>query len=254
MLQVTQIPALQDNYIFAIHDNATHEVIIVDPSCAEPVLAFLKENQLTLHAILLTHHHPDHINGVPELKKQTGCTVYGFEGDAHRLPALDVMLQDNQNITLFGHHCHIFFTPGHTLGHICYYFQEDDIVFCGDTLFIMGCGKLFEGTPLQMFNSHKRLCKLPNQTLIYCAHEYTLRNAEFALTVEPHNTELQERYTFVEQQRKLGLSTIPSTIAKEKATNPFLRVNSIEIQQHLNLLGAEPLDIFTELRKRKDSF
>lgn len=241
MLQVTQIPVLQDNYLFVAQDKATGKTAVVDPAVAEPVLELLRESDdMWLDYILNTHHHADHVGGNWDLIKATGCEVVGYREDAERIPGISIELRDGDTFKLGESVAEVMFVPGHTLGHIAYWFKEDKILFCGDTLFAMGCGRLFEGTPEQMFDSLNKIAALPDDTTIYCAHEYTEANGNFALSVEPDNNALKERMQQVHRLRERHIPTIPTELGLERKTNPFLRcANSNE---------------FAEVRAKKDRF
>jgi hydroxyacylglutathione hydrolase len=255
-LSVLAIPAFNDNYLWLIHDG-THAAV-VDPGEAAPVLATLKANGLILAAILLTHHHADHVGGVPELLKNFNVPVFGptneaitgvtnplAEGDTVSIPALALSLS-------------VLEVPGHTRGHIAYVADQQPWLFCGDTLFAGGCGRLFEGSPAQMLASLTKLAALPDATQVYCAHEYTLANLRFALEVEPGNTALVTRIDREQAKRKQGLPTIPSTIGLEKLTNPFLRHDEPAIVERLaetgHLTQREPVAVFTALREWKNNY
>lgn len=254
MLEIIQLPVLDDNYIFLINDPDSGDTAVVDPALAQPVLDELEENNWHLSYVFNTHHHWDHTGGNLELKQKTGCKIIGAENDQQRIPGIDRLVRENDQIKLGKHPITIFETPGHTRGHIVYYFPKDNLLFCGDTLFVMGCGRLFEGTPEQMWHSLKKLKALPGPTNIYCTHEYTQANARFALTMEPNNRDLIAKAEKVNQLRAQGLPTVPSTITEEIATNPFFRANSPEIQETLTMQGESEIDVFTEIRKRKDKF
>lgn len=227
--------ALQ-NYIWILEDTETQEVVAVDPTEAELVTQFCQNHQLNLKQIWLTHWHKDHIGGVADLTAAQNITVYGPRDELSKIPGITHPLQHNDHLKFNDLKVEIIATPGHTLGHIVYFIEELEAVFCGDTLFAMGCGRLFEGTAEQMYHSLSRLAALPTQTKVYCTHEYTLSNAEFALTVEPHNHALSERAEEVRELRKQGSITLPSTIELELATNPFLRAESAEDFAHLRAL------------------
>lgn len=227
--------ALQ-NYIWILEDTETQEVVAVDPTEAQLVTQFCQNNQLNLKQIWLTHWHKDHIGGVADLTAAQNITVYGPRDELTKIPGITHPLQHDDHLKFNDLKVEIIATPGHTLGHIVYFIEELEAVFCGDTLFAMGCGRLFEGTAEQMFHSLSRLAALPTRTKVYCTHEYTLSNAEFALTVEPHNHALSERAEEVRELRKQQLITLPSTIELELATNPFLRAESVEDFAHLRTL------------------
>ncbi|VCZ60317.1 Hydroxyacylglutathione hydrolase GloB [Acinetobacter baumannii] len=231
--------ALQ-NYIWILEDTETHEAVAVDPTEAELVTHFCQEHQLTLKQIWLTHWHKDHIGGVADLTANTSMAVYGPRDELSKIPGITHPLQHDDHLKFNDLNVEIIATPGHTLGHIVYFIEELNALFCGDTLFAMGCGRLFEGTAEQMYHSLNRLAALPTATKVYCTHEYTLSNAEFALSVEPENHALQERAEQVRMLRQEGKITLPSSIELELATNPFLR--------------AESVDEFAHLRSLKDNF
>ena len=254
MLTILQIPVLNDNYIYLLHDPVSGETAAVDPAVAQPVLAVLAQKSWQLTYILNTHHHPDHVGGNPELKQKTGCTVIAAVSDQHRIPGFDRGVVDGDVITLGKHSAKIISTPGHTSGHVVYHFADDNALFCGDTLFVMGCGRLFEGTAEQMWHSLQKLKALPASTQIYCAHEYTQANGRFALTVEPDNRQLQQRMEIINQLRAKHLPTVPSTIEQELATNPFFREDSLALQKTINKVNNTPVEVFAEIRLLKDHF
>lgn len=252
MLDIIQIPVLTDNYIYLLHDSGSGETAVVDPAVAEPVLAVLKQKGWQLTYILNTHHHSDHVGGNVELKRQTGCQIIASEFDKHRIPSVDRGIKEHDVINLGTHSAQVIATAGHTSGHIVYYFAEDNALFCGDTLFVMGCGRLFEGSAAELWQSLQKLKALPPKTRVYCAHEYTQANGRFALTVEPDNIALQEKMIQVNELRANGLPTVPSTIGEELATNPFLRDLSSTLQAKFK--GIAPVELFAKLRRLKDSF
>lgn len=253
-LQVHQFPCLNDNYGFLIHEPEAGLTATIDTPEVGPINAALAEKGWQLTHILNTHHHFDHAGGNEALKKQWGCTVVGAEIDAERIPGIDVKVRDGESFPFGASVAEVLEVPGHTSGHIAYYFAEDGKAFVGDTLFALGCGRLFEGSPQQMWTSLQKLMALPDDTEVYCAHEYTQANAAFALTVEPQNEALQARAEEIAQLRAAGQPTVPTTIALEKATNPFLRPASETLQSTLGLQGATLVDVFAETRKRKDHF
>jgi hydroxyacylglutathione hydrolase len=254
MLEIVQIPVLIDNYIYLIHDPVSQDTAAVDPAEAQPVLDILASKGWKLSYILNTHHHWDHVGGNLELQQHTGCQVIAPLADRHRIPGIDQGVSEGDTIALGGHVARVMFTPGHTLGHVVYHFADDHLLFCGDTLFVMGCGRLFEGTPEQMWSSLQRLKALPPDTRIYCTHEYTQNNGQFALTLEPDNQALAEKMRQVAVLREYNRPTVPSTIGEELATNPFFREDSPSIQRSIGLREASPVQIFTEIRRLKDRF
>ena len=254
MLTVLQLPVLNDNYIYLLHDPVSAETAAVDPAVAQPVLDVLEQKGWRLTYILNTHHHSDHVGGNAELKQKTGCTVIAALSDRQRIPGFDRGVVDGDVITLGRHSTKILSTPGHTGGHIVYHFADDNLLFCGDTLFVMGCGRLFEGTAEQMWQSLQKLKALPESTQLYCAHEYSQANGRFALTVEPDNRQLQQRMEMINQLRAQHLPTVPSTIEQELATNPFFREGSLALQQTINKINSTPAAVFAEIRRLKDHF
>lgn len=227
-LEVVQVPVLSDNYVYLAHDAASSETAVVDPAVAEPVLEAAAARGWRITAILNTHWHPDHVGANLEIKEATGCTITGPAGEAAKIPGLDRAVREGDEVRIGGSVGRVIDVPGHTAGHNAYHFAADGVLFCGDTLFAMGCGRLFEGTPDQMFVSLGKLMALPDDTLVYCAHEYTASNGRFALTVEPDNAELRSRMEQVIAAREAGRPTVPSTIALERATNPFTRAGSVD--------------------------
>lgn len=254
MLKIIQLAVLNDNYIYLIHDPVTLQTAVIDPALAEPVLAVLAAKGWHLDYILNTHHHWDHIGANLELKQKTQCKILGSYHDRLRIPGIDLQLKSGEQIKLGEQTATVIATPGHTLGHIVYHFATSHALFCGDTLFSMGCGRLFEGSAEQMWQSLQLLQQLPKQTRLYCAHEYTQANGKFALTLEPDNPQLQHRIQQVKQLREQLKPTIPSTLEQELATNPFLRENSASIQQTLAMSGKTAVEIFGKMRQLKDNF
>ncbi|MGZ3235885.1 MAG: hydroxyacylglutathione hydrolase [Burkholderiaceae bacterium] len=255
-LSVFAVPAFNDNYLWLVHDHIN--AIVIDPGDATPILATLDAHKLSLVAILLTHHHADHIGGVPDLLQRFKIPVYGpqlekiatvthplTEGDTVTIPELQLRLS-------------VLDVPGHTRGHIAYVAHQQGWLFCGDTLFAGGCGRLFEGSPAQMTSSLSKLAALPDSTEVYCAHEYTLANLRFAYAVDPDNTLLMNRIQAEQAKRNHGLPTVPSTIGLEKATNPFMRYMQPAILDRLKAAGrlheSEPVSAFAALREWKNTF
>jgi hydroxyacylglutathione hydrolase len=256
-IEIKPIASLKDNYIWAIIDNNAREVIIIDPGDAKPVEAFLKQHSLRLSAILITHHHWDHTNGVSELKKRYNPMVYAPAHD--NVKDADILLTESSDGIEFLKQSlsfSILDIPGHTLGHIAYY--SPGMLFCGDTLFAAGCGRLFEGTAEQLYTSLQKMAALPNDTKVYCAHEYTLNNLRFAAVVEPNNQAIQERIDQVTALQADNLPSLPSLLAEEKLTNPFLRCNVKDVIAAAEKFAGEklstPVEVFAALRKWKDGF
>ncbi|WP_404372042.1 hydroxyacylglutathione hydrolase [Sphingomonas sp. MMS24-J45] len=226
-LEIVRIPALSDNYVWLVHDPASNETIVVDPSEAAPVLAEAEARGWTISQIWNTHWHPDHTDGNAAIKA-LGATVSGPAAEAEKIPTLDVPLREGDTVRIGDHVAQVMETPGHTAGHIVFHMAEDAALFSGDTLFAMGCGRLFEGGPAQMYANMQRLATLPPETIVYCAHEYTQSNGRYAAAAEPDNAAVAERMKEVDAKRAAGEPTVPTTIALELATNPFLRASSAE--------------------------
>jgi hydroxyacylglutathione hydrolase len=256
MLAIEPIPAFNDNYLWCLHNGDA--AFVVDPGAAEPVLVFLRERQLTLAGILITHHHMDHTGGIAELLQATGIDlVYGPHNP--QIAGINRSLSEHDTIEVLGLSFSVLNVPGHTLDHIAYFCatHQPPILFCGDTLFAAGCGRLFEGTPLQMFTSLQKLAQLPADTAVYCTHEYTLSNLRFARAVEPDNPAVLRRFEDVNALRARNAITLPSSIEAELATNPFLRCHTPAIQTmaHSRDVNARnPAEIFATLRRWKDQF
>ncbi|HEU0098335.1 MAG TPA: hydroxyacylglutathione hydrolase [Allosphingosinicella sp.] len=226
MLDIVRIPVLSDNYVWLIHEPGSGETAVVDPAVAEPVLAAAEARGWRIAQIWNTHWHPDHTGGNAAIKAATGALVTGPAAEAGRIPTLDRQVREGDRVKLGAAEAEVLEVPAHTAGHIAYHLPSEEVVFVGDTLFAMGCGRLFEGTADQMHSNLQRLARLPSPTRAYCAHEYTLANGRFAVTVEPDNRALAERLAEVEAARARGEATVPTTIALELATNPFMRASS----------------------------
>ncbi|MBR82372.1 MAG: hydroxyacylglutathione hydrolase [Magnetovibrio sp.] len=253
-LQVHQFPCRTDNYGFLAHDPRQGVTACIDTPDEDPINAALEEKGWHLTHILNTHHHGDHTGANTSLKKRWGCTIVGAANDAERIPGIDVGMADGDQYQFGSLTADVFEVPGHTTGHIAFYFSSEGIAFVGDTLFALGCGRLFEGTPEMMWNSLQKLMALPDETIVYCAHEYTQSNAKFALSVEPENAELVARSQKIDALRAVGKPTVPTTIGQERATNPFLRPMSENLQKTIGLSGADLVSVFAETRLRKDNF
>ncbi|MBB4286724.1 hydroxyacylglutathione hydrolase [Roseospira goensis] len=253
-LRIEQVPVLSDNYVYLVHEPDSGATAVIDPSVAAPVLAAAERLGWRITHILNTHHHGDHTGGNLEIKRATGCTVIGNRHDAARIPGLDVGVVEGETVQLGDQAATVFDVPGHTRGHIAYWFRESAALFCGDTLFSIGCGRLFEGSPAQMWDSLSKLRDLPPDTRVYCAHEYTQANVRFALSVDPDNPALAARADAVARLREAGAPTVPSRLDEERAANPFLRADDPALAARLGLAGADPVTVFAEVRGRKDRF
>jgi hydroxyacylglutathione hydrolase len=253
-LQIDPVPCLKDNYAYLVYDRAEGVCGVVDASEAEPVKRALEAQGLRLTHILSTHHHNDHVGGNLALKDSFGVKVVGAAKDAARIPGIDIGLTEGDSFKLGSHAARVLEIPAHTSQHIAFWFEADAALFTGDTLFAMGCGRLFEGTAQMMWASLSKLMGLPNDVRVYCGHEYTEANGGFALTLEPKNPDLVARMNEVRAVRAKGLPTVPSTMGLEKKTNPFLRPASAEIRRTLDLETAKDVDVFAETRRRKDTF
>jgi len=226
MLDIVQIPVLSDNYVYLVHESESGATAVIDPAVAEPVLAAVAARGWTISDIWNTHWHPDHTGANLAIKAATGSRITGPAGEAAKIPGIDRAVVEGDTLILGGAMARVIDVPGHTAGHNAYWFEGDGALFCGDTLFALGCGRLFEGTAPQMHASLSKLMALPDATRVYCAHEYTQSNARFAVTVEPANADLAARVVAIDAARARGLPTVPSTIGLERATNPFVRTDA----------------------------
>ncbi len=254
MLTLVTIPCLSDNYAFLLHDDATGATALIDAPEEAPVSAELSARGWGLSEIWLTHHHWDHVEGVGALAEATGARVLGARADAHRLPDLDRSYGDGDQFQFAGHDVHVIDVSGHTVGHIAFYVPDAGCVFTGDSLMALGCGRLFEGSPEQMWDSLSRLAALPPETLVCSAHEYTAANAAFAATIEPENKALQKRAETIAALRMKNQPTVPARLSDELETNPFLRAHLSEVKAALHMDAAPDAEVFAEIRRRKDSF
>lgn len=252
MLEIVTLPCLKDNYVFLAHDRSSGETACIDVPEAGPVMEALAARGWALSQILLTHHHWDHIDGVEDLRRATGASVTGAGADAHRLPPLDRVVAPGDTVTIGHAQGRVLDVPGHTVGHVAFVFEG--VVFSGDSLMALGCGRLFEGTPAQMWGSLSALRDLPGDTLVCSGHEYTESNARFALTIDPGNTALVKRAERIFAARAAGRATVPSLLADELATNPFLRADDPALKARLGMGGASDVAVFAEIRARKDRF
>ena len=253
-MKITTIPILSDNYSYLIVDKDNKSCSAVDPASPEEIIPFLEKEKLDLKNILNTHYHSDHTAGNLELKEKYKCKIYGPDKEKDQIPGIDITLKENDTLKINDYSVKIFETPGHTAGHIIYWFDKEKVVFTGDTLFVLGCGKLFEGTPEIMWNSLLKIRNLPKETKIYCGHEYTRSNADFALTIEKNNNKLIKRSDEINKLIDGNCFTVPTTVKKEIETNPFLRADNNNIKKDLEMNSASTAEIFGEIRKRKDNF
>ena len=251
-LQIEQFMCRSDNFGVLVHDSATGATASIDAPEENPILDVLEEKGWQLTHIFTTHHHMDHVAANSALKAKFSATVIGPRDS--KIPGLDTAVGDGESFQFAGYDVEVIATPGHTLDHICYHIPSVETAFTADTLFAMGCGRVFEGTPPQMFESLQKLAALPDDTVVYCGHEYTEANAQFALTIDPGNPELVQRATDVNGLRALGKPTLPTTIGLEKVTNPYLRTDDEAIRHLLGMEDASDVEVFTEIRRRKDNF
>ena len=250
--QIHLFPCLQDNFGVLLHDSGSGATAAIDAPEAAAVEAALKATGWRLSDILVTHHHGDHVGGVAELKQKYRCRVVAPHGEAARIPLVDVTVRENDKVKVGALEARVFETPGHTAGHISYFFPADKVAFVGDTLFSIGCGRVIEGTPEMMWQSLLKLRGLPDDTRIYCGHEYTKANIRFAKTIEPGNAALNAREAEVDKLLAAHKPTIPSTIGEEKAANPFLRADVPEVAKSVGLAGNPAWKVFAEIRERKN--
>lgn len=251
-LTLVVIPCRADNYAYLLHNAATGQTALIDAPEAAPIQNELAKRGWTLSDILITHHHDDHTDGVPELCN--GARVIGAAADAHRLPALDLAVSEDDTLTICGENVQIIDVPGHTIGHIAFYFARSSFLCSADSLMALGCGRLFEGTHAQMWASLLKLRALPGDTAVLSGHEYTQSNAKFAQSIDPHNKALTSRIAEIETLRAAGQPTVPSQLRLECETNPFLRADNTDLKKQLGMTTATDLENFTEIRTRKDNF
>ena len=253
-VEVYQFPCLEDNYGYLVRDPVTGYTGCVDTPEVEAIERALEHTGWELTHILNTHHHFDHAGGNLEIKEKTGAVIVGPREEVERIPGMDVQLGNNDEYFFGKQTMTVMMTPGHTRGHCIFYFKDSNVVFVGDTLFALGCGRLFEGSPEEMLDSLQRLAAMPDETKVYCAHEYTQANAKFALTVEPQNSALAERAAEIDELRAANKPTVPTTIGLERRTNPFMRSDSADLRATLGMEDAADVEVFAETRSRKDSF
>ena len=254
MLEIFRIPLLQDNYSYLINDLDSSKTACIDPGMAEPILLELEKKKLKLDFILNTHHHHDHVGGNLEIQKKTMCKIYGPYAEKSKIPGINLGLKVGVVYKLGSLEYKIIETPGHTSGHICYYFFKNNILFSGDTLFSLGCGRVFEGTASEMWKSLKKIRELPDETTVYCGHEYTESNTNFATFIDSDNVMLKEKKKQVLNLRKANQPTVPFNLGEDKLLNPFLRVDEDDLSEKLNLSLNKPEKVFAKIRKMKDNF
>ena len=252
--ELLTVPCLSDNYAFLAHDDDSKQTLLVDAPEAGPILAKLQEKQWSLSHVLLTHHHWDHVDGLQQLLEYHSPQIIGSAADLKRLPPLHLPVTENDKIQIGGNEGTVFDTPGHTIGHISVYFEASKLLFSADTLMALGCGRLFEGTAGQMWRSLQKLSKLPDDTLVCSGHEYTEKNADFAITIDPKNQDLIDRVRFTKEIRSKGLPTVPSRMGEEKKTNPFLRPWNKNIRTQIGMLDATDEEVFGKIRALKDAY
>ena len=253
-LLIRQFPCLSDNYGFLVHDPDSGETATIDTPDPAVILAEAEAAGWRITQIWNTHHHYDHAGGNDAIQAATGARIFGPRYDTHRIPSITDPVEDGDVVTLGAHKADVLYTPRHTPGHVCYHFAPEKLAFVGHTLFALGRGRLFEGPPAQLWPSLSRPAERPDETRIYCAHEYTAANARFALSVDPDNSELQAYATMVDAERARGEATVPTSIGAEKSANPFLRPDDPAIRARLDMAAAATEDVFAEIRRRKDQF
>ncbi len=253
-LQVNLINCLSDNYSYLIFNPDTKKGIVVDPAESKPVINELKKLNISLEYIFITHHHADHVGGNLDLKKIFNCKIVGFEGDANRIPGIDIKLKDKENFEFENETIQLNTAPGHTSGHVFYFFNKNKYAFVGDVVFSLGCGRIFEGTAKQMFDSVQKIKNLPDETKIFCGHEYTASNSKFCIAYDKENKNLIKRIDQIKKLRSQNLPTIPTTVLEEKANNIFFRSDNEQVISNIGMNGSDEVEIFKKLRELKDNF
>ena len=252
---VFQFPCLSDNFGVLVHDSGSGRTAAIDAPDGAAVIAAAREQGWTITDLLITHHHADHVQGIPAVREAfPGVRIVGPAAEAARIGGIDVEVKEGDTVEVGALRAHVLDTPGHTAGHIVYHFPDDDLLFAGDTLFSLGCGRVLETPYPVMWSSLEKLAQLPGETQVYCGHEYTAATARFALTIAPDNADLKARAEAVTALRAQGKPTLPTTIALELAANPFLRAEIASVQKAVGLEGADPAQVFSEIRRRKDNF
>ena len=253
-MKITPIPCLKDNYAYIINNVSSKTVGVVDPSEAKPIISFLEKENIKLNYILNTHHHFDHIGGNIELKKKYNAKVVGFINDRHRIPGIDITVKNNEEWKFGNSVIKILHIPGHTLGHICFFLKNEKIAFTGDTLFSLGCGRIFEGSHEQMLSSLNKIKNFPKNTKIYCGHEYTYKNAEFCIKYDKDNVNLKKHFEKIKELRSVNAPTVPTSLEDELKSNIFLRCDQNDLKIKLNMQNQEDFKVFKKVRDLKDGF
>jgi len=251
-VEIHQIPARADNYIYLFHDETANRTAVIDPTDAEPVIDYCAQKNWRPERILITHHHPDHVGGNLALQEKFHCPITALKDDAFRIPGVSDFFSKDSRAEFAGHEFDVLFTPGHTLGHVCLHFFKLGLLFCGDTLFSFGCGRLFEGDPPMMLASLKKIRALPASTTFFCSHEYTLTNLEFAESLEPNSAALKKMHSFIAGLRDKNRPTIPAQLDREFALNPFLRWDDPLLKKALGMESATDVEVFAETRARRN--
>ena len=254
MIKIEIVPVLSDNYVYIIHNEKNFQTAVIDPGDPEPIIHILREKQWSLDEIINTHHHNDHIAGNDKLIDIWGSKLIAPLYDKERINNVDQYVSDGDIINIVGINTQVISTPGHTLGHVCYFLKNEEILFSGDTLFRLGCGRVFEGTMEQMKNSLKKLINLPNKTKVFCGHEYTLSNAKFCVYLQPNNLDINKKYDEILKLRNKGAFTIPFKLDEEKKLNPFLQFDNKEFKKSIGLESKNQNEIFEYVRNKKDNF
>ena len=253
-LNVNLIKCLSDNYSYIVFNPISKKAIIIDPAEANPLVDAITKLNLNLEYILITHHHQDHVGGNIELKNKFNCKIVGFADDSNRIPGIDIIIKDKEIFNFEGEEIQLNFSPGHTSGHVFFYFKKNKLAFVGDVVFTLGCGRIFEGTAKDMYQSVMKIKSLPDEVKIFCGHEYTESNLKFCLTYDQNNEHLTKRAAEIKSLRSKGLPTVPTTVLNEKQTNIFFRCDDKAISQKLGLEGHVEEKVFKKLRELKDNF
>ena len=254
MISIKILKAFSDNYIYLIRNESKNITSVIDPGESEPVLKYLKQKDWHLNEIINTHHHNDHIGGNSKLQETFKSKLIAPSYDKNRIKNVDILISDNDEVEIAGVKTKVIHTPGHTLGHVCLYLEDEKCLFAGDTLFYLGCGRVFEGSMEQMWSSLLKLRNLPDETLVYCGHEYTSSNAKFATFIDPNNKLLKIANKKIKETRDKNLPTVPFELGKEKYINPFLRADNNDFTSSIGLVSSIASECFSYIRKQKDSF